>query len=47
MIDDTDNGRTSGANLTETTGTDTRHERNDAMVRADELKDPKQVWKNS
>ena len=47
MSNATDNGRKSDASLTQTTGTDTRHERNDATVRADELKDPKQVWKNS
>ena len=33
--------------LTETTGADTAHERENARPEADDLKDPKEVWKDA
>lgn len=37
----------SETNLSETSGTDTAHERQKARPEADDLKDPKEVWKDS
>jgi hypothetical protein len=47
MSNDRTDDRKQSTNLTETSGTETRHERNDATARAGDLKDPKQVWSNS